>query len=53
MYAPTVHVDFKIKKKKKNQWEGFKKRIDGLVQDSSNPIANALELLQFCTEPLI
>ena len=25
--------------------------IDGLVQDCSNSIANALELLQFCTEP--
>ena len=25
--------------------------IDGLVQDSSNSIANALELLQFCTKP--
>ena len=27
--------------------------IDGLVQDCSNSIANALELLQSCTEPLI
>ena len=27
--------------------------IDGLVQDCSNSIANALELLQACTEPLI
>ena len=27
--------------------------IDGLVQDYSNSIANALELLQSCTEPLI
>ena len=25
--------------------------IDGLVKDGSNPIADALELLQFCTEP--
>ena len=25
--------------------------IDGLVQDCSNSIANALELLQSCTEP--
>ena len=24
---------------------------DGLVQDCSNSIANALELLQFCTKP--
>ena len=28
--------------------EGY---IDGLVQDCSNSIANALELLQFCTKP--
>ena len=27
--------------------------IDGLVQDCSNPIANALELLQSCTKPSI
>ena len=27
--------------------------IDGLVQDRSNPIANALELLQPCPRPLI
>ena len=27
--------------------------IDGLVQDCSNSIANALELLQSFTEPLI
>ena len=27
--------------------------IDGLVQDCSNSIANALELLQSCTKPLI
>ena len=27
--------------------------IDGLVQDCSNSIANALELLQSCTNPLI
>ena len=25
--------------------------MDGLVQDSSNSIANALELLQSCTKP--
>ena len=25
--------------------------IDGLVQDCSNSIANALELLQSCTKP--
>ena len=29
------------------------KRIDGLVQDYSNSIANALELLQSCTKPSI
>ena len=28
-------------------------RIDGLVQVCSNSIANALELLQFCTKPSI
>ena len=27
--------------------------IDGLVQDCSNSIANALELLQSCTKPLL
>ena len=27
--------------------------IDSLVQDCSNSIANALELLQSCTKPLI
>ena len=27
--------------------------INGLVQDCSNSIANALELLQSCTKPLI
>ena len=27
--------------------------IDGLVQDCSNSIANALELLQSCTKPLV
>ena len=27
--------------------------VDGLVQDCSNPIANALELLQSCNEPSI
>ena len=27
--------------------------IDGLVQDRSNSIANALELLQSCTKPSI
>ena len=26
-------------------------QIDGLVQDCSNSIANALELLQSCTKP--
>ena len=25
----------------------------GLVQDCTNSIANALELLQFCTKPLV
>ena len=25
--------------------------VDGLVQECSNPIANAMELLQSCTEP--
>ena len=27
--------------------------MDGLVQDCSNSIADALELLQSCTKPLI
>ena len=36
----------------KGQWRsgGY---IDGLVQDCSNSSANALELLQSCTKPLI
>ena len=29
------------------------KHFNGLVQDCSNSIANALELLQSCTEPSI
>ena len=29
------------------------RHIDGLLQDCSNSIANALELLQSCTKPLI
>ena len=33
-----------------NTWLGY---IDGLVQDCSNSIANALELLQSCTNPSI
>ena len=32
---------------------GYDKDIDCLVQDCSNSIANALELLQSCTKPLI
>ena len=32
------------------QWQTL---TDGLVQDSSNSIANALELLQPCIKPLI
>ena len=31
----------------------FLDNINGLVQDCSNSIANALELLQSCTKPLI
>ena len=27
--------------------------FDGLMQDSSNSIANALEILQYCIKPLI
>ena len=30
----------------------FAYQIDGLVEDSSNSIANALELLKFCVQPL-
>ena len=32
--------------------EGYTKQINGLVQDCSNSIADALELLQSCTKPL-
>ena len=34
-------------------WKLSDAYIDGLVQDHSNSIANALELLQSCTEPLM
>ena len=30
----------------------YTQHIEGLVQDCSNSIANALEVLQSCTEPL-
>ena len=32
---------------------GYKGNIDGLVQDCSNSIANALELLQSCPETAV
>ena len=32
---------------------GYQENIDGFVQNSGNSIANALELLQSCTVPLI
>ena len=31
----------------------IKQYLDGLVPDCSNSIANALELLQYCTKPSI
>ena len=31
--------------------QSFGDQIDGLVQDCSNSIANAMELLQCCTKP--
>ena len=34
-------------------FKAIRKDIDSLVQDCSNSIANALELLQFCTKPSI
>ena len=34
-------------------FHGFEYHIDGLLQDCSNSIANALQLLQFCTEPSV
>ena len=34
-------------------WQNMAEYIDGLVQDCSNSIANALELLQSCTKPSI
>ena len=42
-YDIEIHVIINIKK--------FSRWIDGLVQDCSNSIANALELLQSCTKP--
>ena len=38
---------------KKNDHKICRAYIDGLVQDCSNSIAYALELLQFCTKPSI
>ena len=35
------------------QVEFYIEHIDGLMQDCSNSTANALELLQSCTKPLI
>ena len=32
---------------------GFVDCVDGLAQDCSNSIANALELLQSCAEPMV
>ena len=44
-------------KKKTNTFDSsgitMKYHFDGLVQDCSNSIANALELLQSCTKPSI
>ena len=34
-------------------WAVWKYNIDSLVQDCSNSIADALELLQSCTKPSI
>ena len=34
-------------------YKNWEHHIDGLVQDCNNFIANALELLQSCTKPLI
>ena len=36
-----------------NLWDLTVKHIEGLVQDYSISIANALEILQSCTKPLI
>ena len=33
------------------QWQAIKEKNDGLVQDCSNSIVKALELLQSCTTP--
>ena len=35
------------------RWCALADNIDGLVQDCSISITNVLEILQFCTEPLI
>ena len=41
------------KNEKERIWKDKLSCIDGLVQDCSNSIANALELLQSCTKPSI
>ena len=35
------------------KWKRYQTHLDGLVQDCSNSIYNALELLQSCTKPSI
>ena len=39
--------------KSSNSYKCLRSHSNGLVQDCSNSIANALELLQFCTKPSI
>ena len=44
---------FEFQQKIELQGDLYHLHIDGLVQDCSNSIANALELLQSCAKPLI
>ena len=47
LYIPEMH----LKMLSANVGHFLQGSIDGLVQDCSNSIANALELLQSCTKP--
>ena len=55
MYMSIIHTTIKFYTTKLNSLhtEFYREHTDHLVQDCSNSIANALELLQFCTKPSI
>ena len=52
-YSDSYHYGWRHTKQadlSRSCWHGKYNHINGLVQDCSNAIANALELLQFCTK---